>query len=764
MSFRDEYSMTFPLKSPTPSFPYRIEGQVGVGSMGTVYRAVEVDLDRTVAIKTLRRSLLEEESPDGREDILRRFRQEAQAAGRISHPGVTTVYRVGEEAGVPYLVMEWLDGQSLDEIMKVRRRLPVQEAARLMVDLLSALDAAHRVGVIHRDVKPSNLVLLKDGRLKVTDFGIARIQGRELVKTQAGVVLATPKFASPEQLQGIEVDGRADVFAAGVLFYHLLTGTFPFLGQSFLELAGAILQHTPTPVTELLPDLPAEPAAIIDKALRKDRQDRYSGAAQMAEDLRSWLQLATAPSAAGTASAPLPDVDIESSVRGLPHDPVTALVELAASWPGKILDEQECTPLVERLLDRPLHAAPFSGAVFLGATCLFLSDGVLLTAADRRGRVGDAAMTHLPQRAVPGLHPVPAEFGSALLPVLVSALLPPHILHADLDSSFINLPALAAKLQNDKFDGLVRLRHGRDWGLVCFVAGSAKLSLYSEGWSRIPVEKSWRHWISDYPIHAQVEHRVFAPPAWWFRRQFADLTFDIQPVQGGADGDASGDGTTGTHLRRLFSSTRTGVTASGRLALRLAAGQDGRPSCGHGLEYEKAPAARFLSWMVEELPRYLAERDLFARFKYLAEWIFLVRQGRLYHRLPRPGRTAEDFFDVVTFGDGDKVLHLAHRVAELDGPTFAAQLERIVEAKTARKKTGDVGGVFLIARHVHDDALAAYREAIGRAAAPRWLGMEESLTGYEGFVRIGPRRGFHLLLVEESDDGTFEPILPSTLS
>ncbi|MEO1369606.1 MAG: serine/threonine-protein kinase, partial [Acidobacteriota bacterium] len=155
----------FPPSEPSPSFPYRIQERIGVGSMGIVHKAIEVDLDRAVAIKTLRPSMLAEEPPDVQAEMRRRFLQEAQAAGRVSHPGVTTVYRVGEHDGVPFMVMEWLEGRTLDAVMREDGPLPARDAATYMTELLDTLDAAHAAGVVHRDVKPSNIVLLDTGRL-----------------------------------------------------------------------------------------------------------------------------------------------------------------------------------------------------------------------------------------------------------------------------------------------------------------------------------------------------------------------------------------------------------------------------------------------------------------------------------------------------------------------------------------------------------------------------------------------------------------------
>ncbi|MDP9120914.1 MAG: serine/threonine protein kinase, partial [Acidobacteriota bacterium] len=191
--------MSFPPPQPTATFPYRIEAKIGEGAMGVVYRAVEPSLDRLVAIKTLRPELLGGESAVSREYLLR-FLQEAKAAAALSHPGATTIYRTGEEAGVPYIAMEWLSGRTLEELVRQGGPLPVEQVLRLGLELLATLEAAHRAGVIHRDIKPANLVLLDDGRLKVTDFGIARAGASDM--TETGSIMGTAQYLSPEQAQG----------------------------------------------------------------------------------------------------------------------------------------------------------------------------------------------------------------------------------------------------------------------------------------------------------------------------------------------------------------------------------------------------------------------------------------------------------------------------------------------------------------------------------------------------------------------------------
>lgn len=750
-----------PAETPTASFPYRIEAKVGVGSMGIVYRAIELALDRPVAIKALRQSILEDEPLQVQNELRRRFHQEARAAAALSHPAVTTIHGVGEEGGTPYIVMEWLEGRTLDSVLKERGTLPPVEAVRTILELLDALEVAHRNGVVHRDIKPANLLILREnGRLKVTDFGIALLRGRELVQTKAGVVLATPKFASPEQLRGIDVDGRADLFSAGILLYTMLTGAYPFRGTSFMELANAILTQQPPTLRDLDPSLPAALDVVTQRALTKDRDERYPIASKMAEPLRAFLAEQTAPTTALVVQ-PGPTREDETAVwrmpsrRGLPLEPSLALARTIEGWPVQELARQPTQALIDRLLDKPLHAAAFSGAVIVDNACLLLMDGMLLGAVDTvTGAHGDAVVESLPDDAAARLHPVPSTLPAAVVGLLGTILHPPRVRMADLDSSFVNLPALAEKLRTEAFDGLLRLRQGQAWGLVFFDRGETALSLFSEGWDDVPLEESWQRWVTHFPVKASVEDAVRHPLALWYRRTSRDLAFAVEPVEGDRADDEVAR-TTSSRVRQLLQSPRTGASAAA-ISMRLERPQ-GAEAEGR---YEHDPVFRFTQWALRELPQIFVERKKTATWKYLAEWLLQVRGVTLHHDLPRPGGRDTDTFDLVTQDATGKVLHVGQRFAQLDARGFEHFVEQVIAAKTARKKTGDIGGVFLITPRFGDDVLEAYRSAIVEKASGRWFGVEESFTGYEGFVRIGARRGFHLLLVEERDD-TFEPILPS---
>lgn len=204
---------------------YEILDTLGKGAMGVVYKGFDPHIHRPVALKTIRLDLLD----DDVENIFARFENEAKAAGRLSHPGIVAVYEYGEEGSVAYIVMEYVEGYTLGEYFSRQIQFSLEDSISILVQLLDAIGHAHEQGVVHRDIKPSNIILTQAGRLKVTDFGIAHIQSSEL--TQVGMIMGTPYYMAPEQYLGVRVDGRADLYAAGVLLFYLLTGQKPFDGS-----------------------------------------------------------------------------------------------------------------------------------------------------------------------------------------------------------------------------------------------------------------------------------------------------------------------------------------------------------------------------------------------------------------------------------------------------------------------------------------------------------------------------------------------------
>ncbi|HEX4984772.1 MAG TPA: serine/threonine-protein kinase [Burkholderiales bacterium] len=262
---------------------YRILGELGRGAMGVVYRAEDPALDRQLAIKTV---FVPAEDAD-RKEYEARFQQEARAAGRLGHPGIVTIYDVGREGDVVYMAMELLEGVDLGT-EAASRRFPVAEAVAVVERVADALAFAHDRGVVHRDIKPPNIMLVGNGRVKIMDFGIARMRSSDL-KTQTGLMMGTPRYMSPEQVAGRPVDQRSDIFSLGTVLYELLTGTKLFSGNDATEIMYNVSQLRPVPPSRINRQVPAMLDLVAARALEKDANERYQDAHQFAADLRACL-------------------------------------------------------------------------------------------------------------------------------------------------------------------------------------------------------------------------------------------------------------------------------------------------------------------------------------------------------------------------------------------------------------------------------------------------------------------------------------------
>src|SRR6266513_2891745 len=255
---------------------YRIVRKLGTGGMANVYLAEDQELGRRVAIKVL------DDRHASDDQFVERFRREAKAAAALSHPNIVSIYDRGETDGTYYIAMEYLDGPNLKEL--VRQGTPsIRTAITYGREILSALRIAHRRGLVHRDIKPHNILIDAEGRLKVTDFGIARSGPSQM--TEAGSIIGTAQYLSPEQARGAPVDQRSDLYSVGVVLYELLTGAVPFTGSTPLEIAMKHLSEVPKPPSRLRPDVPPDLDRVVLRALAKNPDERYQNAPEMDADL-----------------------------------------------------------------------------------------------------------------------------------------------------------------------------------------------------------------------------------------------------------------------------------------------------------------------------------------------------------------------------------------------------------------------------------------------------------------------------------------------
>ncbi len=328
-----------------PSLParigkYEIVAELGRGGMGTVYRARDPVLDRAVALKTMLVDVL------GEAGMRERFLREARSAARLQHPNIVTVYEFGEVEGAPFIAMEFLEGESLPDAVQ-RGHLPdISAKLAVVTQLCEGLSFAHRHGVVHRDVKPSNVHLLPDGTVKVVDFGIAWIEGGTTT-TRTGEVLGTPAYMAPEQFSGEPIDHRVDIWAAGVILYELVTGRRPFDAKTYPTLIYQIVHAPHAPVVPALHPVPGRLVGVVEKALAKDPRQRFQDAAAMARalheaasDLPTLAQRAMPPAEAPPAIAEARAVPPVAPVGGAPAEPgPTRSVRLPTTGRAVFLDD-----------------------------------------------------------------------------------------------------------------------------------------------------------------------------------------------------------------------------------------------------------------------------------------------------------------------------------------------------------------------------------------------------------------------------------------
>jgi serine/threonine-protein kinase len=285
---------------------YKIVSEIGQGAMGVVYKAVDPIIDRTVAIKTINLNLSRQEL----EEYEARFQQEIKAAGRLNHPNIVTIYDVGKTEQVAYMAMEFLEGQELKDMIASGNLPPADQVVDIIAQVADGLWFAHQQDIVHRDVKPSNIMVLKGGIAKITDFGIARLPN-SAVKTMTGLILGSPRYMSPEQVIGKAIDARSDIFSLGVVLYEALTGIAPFDGDNVNAIMYATVNTTPPAPSSHNRGLPPMLDLIAAKAMAKLLEDRYQTIKEFADDLREVRRQMDAgrPAAALKATtAPVPQV------------------------------------------------------------------------------------------------------------------------------------------------------------------------------------------------------------------------------------------------------------------------------------------------------------------------------------------------------------------------------------------------------------------------------------------------------------------------
>ena len=334
---------------------YHVVQRLGAGAFGTVYKARDTRLNRMVAIKTIRLEGLAA-SVASLDELLKRFKVEATTAAQLKHPNIVTIYDFGNEEGLSYLALEFIDGIGLDRMLSEGGKLPVGRAAALMAQVADALHFAHRHNVIHRDIKPANIMVEAGDQVKVTDFGIAKATDSGEHLTMTGSLLGTPSYMSPEQARATpDLDGRSDLFSAGCVLYELLTGRKAFRGDSITAVLFKIVAEEPTPIQEIEPTIPEEMVRVLARVLSKAPETRYQTGRDLADDLRALAYPGSVPTVrqpdSPTGAVDFPTLSVDPTARGtlsstptVASAPTGVSAPTAAVPPTRIVDQRAGSP------------------------------------------------------------------------------------------------------------------------------------------------------------------------------------------------------------------------------------------------------------------------------------------------------------------------------------------------------------------------------------------------------------------------------------
>ena len=372
---------------------YEIQRELGRGAMGVVYEGYDPMIKRIVALKTIRADQL---SGENAETVVARFRREAQAAGRLNHPNIVSIYDFGEDQGIWFIAMEYIKGRELKDYFQANERFATADIVRIMTQMLAALGYSHKLGVIHRDIKPANVFVLADGTIKVADFGIAHIESSDM--TQAGSVIGTPSYMSPEQILGLPIDGRSDLFSAGVILYQFLTGERPFIGSSTATMH-KVLEEDPLPPSRFNVQVPGAMDAVVKKALAKRPDDRFQTAEEFAQALTAAAQRESAPAAEATMIAPADPTVINAPVANAAHRGAAPAMS-PSGRSGAAMPELE-----------PKKSQSTAIAIVVGIALIVVAAG--LWTMMKRPSADEAKMAQAPSAQTSGTAGAPAAAGTA---------------------------------------------------------------------------------------------------------------------------------------------------------------------------------------------------------------------------------------------------------------------------------------------------------------------------------------------------------------
>jgi len=759
-----------------PGLPahYQLNRELGRGGMGVVYLGQDTRLERPVAIKVL--TLNSANGSEHQQESILRFQREAKVIARLNHPHIVSIFDVQEAGQQYYMMMEYADGKTLAALAGSERLTP-QWVARIGFQVCQALAYAHEHQIIHRDIKPGNIILTRRGEAKLMDFGIAQLQVEGARLTQAGAVMGSLAYASPEQIQDVSsVDHRSDLYSLGVTLYELITGQLPYQATQLSGLILEVLSKQPLPsVRDLRPEMPEVLAHILTRALSKDREERYASALEMAKDLAI---LAGEQAHSGNTAFTLDFTQTDSGKTSLRRgtqlkrtrlDPQLIqtlernrhwVLTWTENWKKDQLPALKLKQVFAKLGESVLFGESFSGLLVIDQTFVcFISEGLFTGIVHlSSGEFGSELFARLPE-SPQSLVLRQAPEGQAQIPLLLANLTARQgdVLQSQLDASLIEAESLLASLNEPErpFSGYI----------VCHAAENIYYFGYISGEQRFVASA-----LPDTALQATSSLAAFLTEKGCvisiYRCQPALVGPSVQNLLRQAHLEVSYHNPAGTRLQTLVDQgddeLPPHLLKEVKENVHVSLHWEGNPQ--FQLAGKTHDATDFISGSLNDhLARWLV-LDYFFRInasgnttalKYIYSWIAATQS--LWFEQELMGADGQPrCFSLVSHGEipgegRSKVLHLC-RIGSGQEKDVLRFLEDALSVKKHLMKSGDIGGaLYLSTEEYTSEALKLF---YARTVEPRkglGLGALDKLTKYKGFVRMGMGRGFHLNLLHYQD-------------
>lgn len=770
--------------------------------MGAVYLATDKRLERQVAIKVLSLSSSNTDATT-LEEVIKRFQREAKAIAKLNHPNIVSIFDIGDEDDCYYMVMELLEGDSLAKILKEKKRYSPAMAANIAVQVCSALDYAHEQGVIHRDIKPENIMLSKKGIAKLTDFGIAQLTQDQAKLTQAGSMLGSIMYISPEQLyNAATVDKRADIYSLGMTLYEMLSGVLPFDGNSVSEIFMKILNETPKSLTSIHSDIPESLSQIIDKALAKDRDLRYQNASEMAfyltrlfdtgQLVRSDTLINTVIDKMGAgyeSSINLTGTILTSGVSQNPLFTQTSLKRtsvdktliqvlkknylwvamLVEDFKNQQLNSNDLQQIINKVTEPSLYGKAFTGAIVINKNIyLFLYNGYFIGAVDINSNLtGESVFQTLPEK--PNLIELKiVDEDKEAMPIIISSIInnSGEAKHENLDSSLVSLLPLVENLsKEEKFTGYIS----------CYTETNIVYAGFNKGEQvfLIPVIN-----LPDEFTKATTLYEII-------NKGVVFNAHSVKPIISGPSvSNLLKNSTVELKYENSNKSNLYNIVDLGNQEIPIHIVKETKHNTILSLDLHRESMIdlfdnqinlidivknsiyyKFSEWLVHEYFYLLNSSGNINSLKYIYTWIPAIENFKFSETLK--GEDEKDYeFSIIFHGEvkGEnykKVLMLT-RFGDGSKEDVDKFIDETILVKKKLIKSGDIGGaIYVSTEEYSSDSLKLFYE---RTVEPRkgfGLGSLDKLTKYKGFVRIGFGRGFHLNLIEhKKSDNSFNVIAP----